>query len=75
MASVLEFALDDVINGIGTPVEWVKCPASCSAAATPLVSEDDLSAVIIERGGVPVGEARVRDGINTLRVQRVRNIK
>ena len=50
MTSVLEFAFDDVINGIGTPVEWVECAASRSTAATPFVSEYDLSAVIIKRG-------------------------
>src|SRR5690606_25964196 len=44
-------------------------------APAPLIREQDLGAVVAEGGGVPVGEVRVRDGDEALRVHRVADVE
>ena len=75
VAAELELAVDDIVYGIGTPVERIVSAAARSAAATPFVGEDDLGAVVVERGRVPVGEAGIDRGVHALRIERVGNIE
>ena len=56
-------------------VERIVSAAASSAAPTPFVGEDDLGAVVVERGRMPVGEAGIDRGIHALRIERVGNIE
>ena len=50
-------------------------PAARLRAAAPLVGEDDLGAVVVERRRVPVREVRVGDRVETNRVGRVADVE
>ena len=52
-------AIGDGENRIGAPLRFVVVAALRLPAAAPLVREEQLRAVVVERGGVPVGEVRV----------------
>ena len=51
-----ELAVFDVINRICAPIFRIVNAASRTAAAAPLIGEDDFRAVIIKRRGMPIGK-------------------
>src|SRR5690606_34017479 len=59
VAAKLELTVDDVEYRVRTPVLWVGRAAARTRAAAPFVGENDLCAVVAERRGVPVREARI----------------
>ncbi len=58
----------DIKNGVCAPVRKIGLAAARLAAATPLVGEEDLGAVVVERRGVPVGEVWIRHLIEANRI-------
>src|SRR5690606_8983174 len=44
-------------------------------ASAPFVGENDLGTIVAEGGGMPVGEVRVRDGVDAPGVHRIRNVE
>ena len=75
VAPELQLAVDDVEDRVGAPLPGIGRPASRTPAAAPLVGEDDLGAVVVERGRVPVGEAGVDHLIDADGGQRVGDIE
>ena len=75
VARELQLAVDDVEDRVGAPLGLVGRPAAGRRAAAPLVGEDDLRAVVVERGRVPVGEVRVGDRVEPNRVHRVGDVE
>jgi hypothetical protein len=71
---VVVLGVDDVEDGVGAPVEPIGRPAAGSGAAAPLVGEDHRGAVVVERGGVPVGEDVILDGVDPLGVGRIGDV-
>ena len=71
----LELAVDDVVDGIRAPRQRVVGAATRPAPPAPLVGEQDLGSVVVECRRVPVGETFVDDRIDTLRSQRIRDVK
>ena len=65
----------DVVDGIGAPVLRIGCLATGHDAAAPLVGEEHLAAVIVERGGVPVGETVVDGIVDTLGRARIADVE
>ena len=68
VAPVHQFLVDDVVDGIGAPGQRIDRAAARTAAAAPFIREQDLGAVIVERGGMPVGEALVIHRVEALRI-------
>ena len=60
---------------IGSPFLLVGRAALRRAATAPFVGEEDLRAVVVECRGVPIGEVRIRDRIQTLGVRGITNIQ
>ena len=60
---------------VGAPLLRIGRAALRRAAAAPLVGEQHLGAVVVERGRVPVGEVRVGDGVDAHRVRRDRGCR
>ena len=60
VAAEHQLLVDDVEDRVGAPVRQIGRAAARPRAAAPLVGEDDLRAVVVERGRVPVGEVLVR---------------
>ena len=75
VAARLELAVDDVVDGVGTPVERVVGAAARPSTAAPLVRVNDLGAVVVECRRVPVREALVDNLVDPLRLQRVGNVE
>ena len=75
VAAKLELTVDDVVDGIRAPVQRVVGAAARPAAAAPLVGEQDLGAVVVERRRMPVSKARVDHFVQALRVQRVGDVE
>ena len=69
-----ELAVDDLVDRVRAPAQLVGRAAARGRAAAPLVGEEDLLAVVGERRAVPVGEQRVGDGVDALRVRRVGDV-
>ena len=70
-----QLLVDDVEDGVGAPVEQIGRAAARRGAAAPLVGEDDLGAVVVERGRVPVGEVLVGDRVEADRVHRIGDVE
>src|SRR5580765_7186675 len=60
---------------ISSPDFRVVGTAPCTETSAPLVSEYDLFAVIRERGRVPVRVVRIVNGVHTLWIGRVLDVK
>src|SRR3972149_5062915 len=60
---------------VGSPLHPVRRAALGTAATAPLVGEENLRAVVVERGRVPEGEVRVGDGADALRVPGVGDVE
>ena len=60
---------------VGTPLVLVGDTAARLRAAAPLVGEQHLRAVVVERRRVPEGEVRVRDGADAPRMRDVVNVE
>ena len=69
-----ELLVDDLVDRVGAPAQLVGRAAASAVAAAPLVREQDGLAVVGERGAVPVGEQRVGDRVDALRVGRVGDV-
>ena len=69
-----QLLVDDVENGVGAPVRQVGRAAAGPRAAAPLVGEEDLGAVVVERRRVPVGEVLVGGVVQPLRVHGIRDV-
>lgn len=63
IACEFQAAVADLVERIRTPGVRILRPAARTAAAAPFIGEENDVAGIVERGGVPVGEAGVSDGI------------
>jgi len=70
-----QLAIDDIIDGIGTPGLRVLDAAPRPAASAPFVGEDHLGAVVVERRGVPVGEAFIDNGVDPFWRARVGDVE
>src|SRR5580658_9898591 len=70
-----ELAIGKLENRIGAPFHRVLCTTPRLSAATPLVSEQNLGARIVEGGRMPEGIMRIADSINTDRMRRIVNIQ
>ena len=75
MATELQLAVDDVIDGIGSPVQWILRTTAGSTTAAPFVGEDHLIAAVIEGGRVPISKARIDDLVQTHGVDRIGNVQ
>ena len=62
-------------DGVGAPLLRIGRAALRSHATAPLVGEDHLAAVVVERGRVPVREVRVGDGGNADGRRRVPDVE
>ncbi len=74
VAAERQLLVDDVEDRVGAPVGEVRRAAARPRAAAPFIREDDLGAVVVERGRVPVGEILVARRVEALRVGRIRNV-
>src|SRR5688572_28281244 len=74
VAAELQATILDLENRIRTPVLPVTCPAPGRRATTPFVGEQDLRAIVIERGGMPVRKIRIGGRVHSNRVQRITDI-
>src|SRR5690606_32184074 len=72
---VLELAILQREDGVGTPLRPVGRATARGHTSAPLVGEDDGTAVVAEGGGVPVGEVRVAHLVDAGRVGRVRDVE
>ena len=61
-----QFAIDDIVDRIGAPSERVIAATAGTGAAAPLIRENHFSAVVVERGRVPVGKAGIGRHIDAL---------
>ena len=75
VAPELELSIRQGEDGVGAPFLLVARPALGLAAAAPLVAEQDLGAVVVEGGGVPVGEIRVGGLVDPLRAGGVADVE
>ena len=75
VAAELELAVDDVVDGVRAPGQRVVGAAARSPPAAPLVGEQDLGTVVVERCRVPVGKALIDNLVYALRVQRLGDIE
>ena len=62
-------------NGIGSPDVWIGWTTSRSTAAAPLISEDDLLAVVRKCGRVPVSIIWIVYCIDALRIHRIFDVE
>src|SRR5690606_6999698 len=70
-----QLAVLDREDRVGAPLVLVGLAAAGLRAAAPLVGEEDLRAVVAERGGVPEGEVRVGGGVGADRVRDVADVE
>ena len=75
VAGELHLPVDDVEEGVGAPLRSVGRPAAGARAAAPLVGEDHLGAVVVERRRVPVRVVRVTHRIEPHRVHRIGDVE
>ena len=75
VALELQLAIRDGEDGVGTPLLLVRGPALGLRAPAPLVGEEQLGPVVVERGRVPVGEVGVGDLVNAYRARRVADVE
>jgi hypothetical protein len=75
VAAELQFAIDDIEQRVGTPVQEIGGAAAGPAAATPFVGEDDLRAVVVESRRMPVREILVGHVIESHRVLRIADVE
>ena len=75
VAAKLELAINDVVNGVSAPIQRVIGAAARPATAAPLVGENNLAAVVVERRRVPVCKALVDDYVNALWIQRIGDVE
>ena len=61
-------------DGVGAPLRRIRRSAPCQPSAAPLVREDDATAIIVERGRMPIGEVRVTDFGEALGFGRVADV-
>ncbi len=66
-----QFAIDDVVDGVGAPIEGVIRPTTRPGATTPFVCEDDFCAIVIKSSRMPIGETLIDNRINPHWLQRV----
>ena len=62
-------------NGVGAPFHGIGGAAFRGYAAAPFVRKKNARAVVAERSRMPVGEVRIRDGVDALRIRRVRDVQ
>ena len=75
VAAKFEPPVHDVVDGVGAPVHRIVASTARPAAAAPLIGEQHLVAVVVKRGGVPVGEAAVADVIDAHGIQRIADVE
>ena len=75
VALEFEFAVNDVVDGIGSPIQWVKGATSRPCTPAPFVSKEHLGAVIVECGGMPIGETWIDHDVDTRGFQGVSDIE
>ena len=61
-----ELAVNDVVDGIGPPIEWIKGATAWATATAPFVSEQHLGTVVVECRGMPIGKTRIGDDVDTI---------
>ena len=62
-------------NGVGAPLRLVEVPALRLSTTAPLVGEEQLGAVVVERRRMPIGKIRVRHRADASRMRRVPNVE
>ena len=75
VALELQLAVREREDRVGAPLLRIGRAALGLAAAAPLVGEQELGAVVVEGGRVPVGEVRVGHGGDPLRVGRIADVE
>ena len=70
-----EFAVDDIVDRISSPCEWVVGATARTSAAAPLIRENHFSTVVVEGGRVPVGKACIGRNIDALRTSRITDVE
>src|SRR6185437_11940077 len=60
---------------VGAPITRIGCAALGLAAAAPLVGEQHLGAVVVERRGMPVGEIGIGCRVEAYRVCRILDVQ
>ena len=75
MRAVHQRAVDDVIDGVGTPVQRIVRATTRPTAAAPFVGAHDFGAIIIEGGRVPIRKLLIHDGINPNRLVGIGNVE
>ena len=75
VAAILKLSVNNVVDGIGAPIERIERTAARPATATPFIRKQNLGAIVVECGGVPVGEPGVCHNIDSLRISRICDIE
>ena len=70
-----ERAVVDGEDRVGSPFLGIRGTALGTAAAAPLIGEEHLRAIVVERGRVPIREVRVAHRRDPLRVGRVADVE
>ena len=70
-----QLVIDDVEDRVGAPVRRIGRAAARLRAAAPLVGEEHLRAVVVERRRVPVGEVRVGRRVEAHGIRRVADVE
>ena len=75
MASKLHLAIDDIVDRIRTPIQWIGRAATWTRTAAPFIGKDYLAAIIVEGRRVPIGKTRVNYLIQAHWIQWIGNIQ
>ena len=70
-----QFAVDDIVDRVSSPSEWVVGATARAGAAAPLIRENHFGAVVVEGGRVPVGKACIGRDINALWASRITDVE
>ena len=75
VAAELEFAIDNVVDRVGTPGQRIVGTAAREGTTAPFICKQHLRAVIVEGRRVPVCKALVNHGIDTRRLARIGDVE
>ena len=75
VAAILKLSVNDVVDGIGAPIERVERTAARTTTATPFIRKQNLGAIVVECRGVPVGEPGVCHDIDSLWISGIGDIE
>ena len=75
VAAILKLSVDNVVDGIGAPIERVKCTTASATTATPFIREQNLGTIVVKCCGMPVCEPGIGHDIDSLWISRIGDIE